>query len=70
MKKIYNTLSVIFFPLFLVAGNIKLMTYNIETNKGFNFQSFRISKHAQVIASCGADIVAVQEVTGNSISTT
>jgi len=63
----YTTLFLFFcFPLLLAAGNIKLMTYNIETNKGFNFQSFRISKHAQVIASCGADIVAVQEVTGNS----
>ena len=66
MKR-HTTLFLLFcFPLLLVAGNIKLMTYNIETNKGFNFQSFRISKHAQVIASCGADIVAVQEVTGNS----
>ncbi|OQB31703.1 MAG: Endonuclease/Exonuclease/phosphatase family protein [Bacteroidetes bacterium ADurb.Bin174] len=63
----YTTLFLLFcFPLLLVAGNIKLMTYNIETDKGFNFQSFRISKHAQVIASCGADIVAVQEVKGNS----
>jgi len=66
MRK-YTTFFLLFcFPLLLVAGNIKLMTYNIETDKGFNFQSFRISKHAQVIASCGADIVAVQEVTGNS----
>ena len=66
MRKYTTLFLLFFFPLFLVAGNIKLMTYNIETNKGFNFQSFRISKHAQVIASCGADIVAVQEVTGNS----
>lgn len=63
-----NTILFLFFSFsfFLFAGNIKFMTYNIENSKGLNFQSLRISKHAQVIASCGADVVAIQEVAGNS----
>lgn len=48
------------------AGNITFMTYNLLGNDGLNFQALRVSKHAQIITTSGADVIAVQEVAGNS----
>ena len=56
----------VLFPVFVNAGNITFMTYNLLTNSGLNFQSLRISRHAQVIVAAGADVVSVQEVVGIS----
>lgn len=55
---------VLMFPVLLNAGNITFMTYNLLTNSGLNFQSLRITRHAQVIEAAGADVVSVQEVVG------
>lgn len=66
MKNFILLIIFVMFPVLLCAGNITLMTYNLETDKGFNFQFLRITRHAQVIAASNADVVAVQEVKGNT----
>ncbi len=66
MKNFISLIISILFPAFLGAGNITFMTYNLQTDNGFNFQSFRITRHAQVITASNADLVAVQEVKGNT----
>ncbi|MDX9747008.1 MAG: endonuclease/exonuclease/phosphatase family protein [Paludibacter sp.] len=59
-------IGMVLFPVLVNAGNITFMTYNLLTNSGLNFQSSRIVRHAQLIASTGADVVAVQEVVGST----
>jgi endonuclease/exonuclease/phosphatase family metal-dependent hydrolase len=54
----------VLFPVLANAGNITFLSYNLLTNSGLNFQSLRIARHAQLISSTGADVVAVQEVVG------
>lgn len=66
MKKILLFCLMAIFSLSLMAENLTFMTYNLERNKGLNFQSSRIAKHAQVITAANADVVAVQEVEGNA----
>ena len=50
----------------IMAHNVTFMTYNILNYDGLNFQIFRIPKLAQIISASGADVVAVQEISGNS----
>lgn len=66
MRRFILFAALLFSLLTTKAGNITFMTYNLLGNDGLNFQALRISKHAQIIATAGADIIAVQEVAGNS----
>jgi len=66
MKQFFLALVVFFTAITIQAEQITFMTYNLLTNTGLNLQSSRISKLAQIISASGADIVAVQEVCGNS----
>ncbi|HEY5591303.1 MAG TPA: endonuclease/exonuclease/phosphatase family protein, partial [Paludibacter sp.] len=50
----------------IMAHKVTFMTYNVLNYDGLNFQIFRIPKHAQIISASGADVVAVQEISGNS----
>ena len=54
--------------LYVHADTITFMTYNLEADRWLelNFQSSRISRHAQVISAAGADVVSVQEIEGNA----
>lgn len=66
MKKFFLALVVFFTAITIQAEQITFMTYNLLTNTGLNFQSSRISKLSQIISASGSDIVALQEVCGNS----
>jgi len=66
MKRFILILIILYAGMSVNAEQITFMTYNLLTNTGLNFQSSRISKLSQIISASGADIVAVQEVCGNS----
>lgn len=66
MRNCFTCIVILMFPVLLSAGNITFMTYNLQNDNGLNFQSLRITRHAQVITASNADVVSVQEVNGNT----
>lgn len=66
MRNCFTYIVILMFPVLLSAGNITFMTYNLQNDNGLNFQSLRITRHAQVITASNADVVSVQEVNGNT----